>query len=112
VLEPAPKIAVNPDAAAGGGDGGADCAGGAGGVGRTGGGTGDGVRGMASIITVGVSITLGVSPDAACWSIHVGRSVNVARKCVMTTCFPSTVSTSKIFAVASGSNEPSRATSR
>jgi hypothetical protein len=62
-------------------------------------------RGTASITSVAASV------DTVFCSIHVGRSVNVARKWVTITWVPSTVSTSNTFAAASGFNEPRRATS-
>jgi hypothetical protein len=46
------------------------------------------------------------------WSIHAGKSVNDARKCVTTICTPSMVTTSNTFAAADGSSEPSRAANR
>jgi len=58
------------------------------------------------------SISIVASPAISCCSIHDGKSVNVARKCVTITCVPSTVTTSKIFAAASGVNDLSRVTNR
>jgi hypothetical protein len=45
-----------------------------------------------------------MSSSRACSASHAGRSVNDVRKCVTTTCVPSTSTISKTFAVAAGSS--------
>lgn len=101
----APKIDVNPPVDGAGGSGGRAGSGAGAGSAR-GGGAG---RGTASINMVAASVGSGADSFA---STHDGKSVNVVRKCVTTTCVPSTVTRSNTFAVAAEFNDPRRATSR
>jgi len=59
-------------------------------------------RGTAWMICVAASW---MSSFPACWPSQAGRSVNDVRKCVTTTCVPSTSTISKTFAVAAGSSD-------